>query len=51
MSDEQGGSYHPGVIDIEAPSEIPSGTEGRFANAESLTSHPIALGVEIRLVA
>ena len=34
MPEQQGGSYHPGVVDIETPSEIPSGTEDRFADVE-----------------
>ena len=34
MSDEQGGSYHPGVTDVEVASEIPSGTKDRFTDVE-----------------
>ena len=36
MGDERGGSYHPGVAEVETASEIPSGTEDRFANVEAL---------------
>ena len=34
MSEQEGSSYHPVVLDLEAPSEIPSGTEDRFADVE-----------------
>ena len=34
MTEQQGGSYHPVAVDIEAASEIPSGTEDRFADVE-----------------
>ncbi len=51
MSDEQGGSYHPGVADVETASEIPSGTEDRFAGVEVRRDLMADMGDGVRLCA
>ena len=51
MSDAQGGSYHPGVVDVETASEIPSGTADRYAGFELRRDLMVEMSDGVRLCA
>ena len=51
MSDAHGGSYHPGVVDVETASEIPSGTADRFTSVEVRRDLMAVMSDGIRLCA
>ena len=51
MSDEQGDSYHPGGADVEFISNIPSGTEDRYADVEVRRDLMVGMSDGVRLCA